>query len=172
MDWDDALQAHETGLEPLTFDTVEDIEYLGKRAYKMGSYVPTGWKLTHRIFVDKGFGSHARSIGDVKSILTQLHSLCGNAFGVALSHEGQFHIHLDVYFVTARRKGTAQAKRLLSAEREVHEANDILTESDFTEDKVFRWVCIDCGEECAANSEYDYITCAYCGSTFDKDTVK
>jgi hypothetical protein len=164
-DWKNAYRAHADELEPLQFDALQDIKDVGKHVHQMGGYVPEGWTLTHRIFVDKGFGGHARSINEVISILKRVYKLAPQV-GVALSNEGQFQIHLDVYF---RSDADSQkAQELLENEREVYAVSDTFSAQDFSDDKIFRWECSDCQADCITEAGDTCPTCDECGASFDK----
>lgn len=58
----------------------------------LGDYVPDGWKLIDRLFVDMGFGTDDRCL-TVGQFIAKVKS----GFGYAIIEEGQFQLYIGVF---------------------------------------------------------------------------
>ena len=87
-----AVNAKEQGLRPLEADTFEEVRAMPN----LGTYLPRGWALVERHFVDSsGFGSDnepALSVGQFSALVER-----NPGFGWAIMEEGQFQIYVGQY---------------------------------------------------------------------------
>ena len=87
-----AQRAAELGQEPLTAFVDGDKAVL--KCPKLGDYVPDGWTLKEKLFVDNtGWGSEGEPALTVKQFLAKVKE----GLGYAIVEEGQFQVYIGVF---------------------------------------------------------------------------
>lgn len=78
--------------EPLVAFTDKDEAVV--KCPNLGDYVPNGWKLIDRLFVDKsGFGGESKPALTVQQFIDKVKS----GLGYAIVEEGQFQLYIGVF---------------------------------------------------------------------------
>jgi len=92
-------KAKSYGKRPLTFKDKETFQFNVFGIPNLGNYIPRGWELVDRIFVDKtGYGTSNEPAWTLKELKD--HGYRGPNYGYAIIEEGECQLYIGVFLPT------------------------------------------------------------------------